>query len=108
MTGKNTAVVDFAANGFTSASTARDYAFRRAAELTLERGYDYFLVENGSDKIQTTKSSGSVDCYSYGNTTNCYGNDGIEFNKPITTLYIRMFKGTTPDKTGYYDARYFK
>ena len=64
MTGKNTAVVDFAANGFTSASTARDYAFHRAAELTLERGYNYFLVENGSDRTKTTKSSGRVNCNS--------------------------------------------
>ena len=106
LTGKNTAVVEFNANGFTSSSTARSFAFRRAAELTLERGYDYFLVEKGSDMIDNSRTASTINCSSYGYSSNCTSNPGIRVRKPSTTLHIRMFKGSTPNKTGYYDASF--
>lgn len=110
MTGPNTAVVEFKGNGFTSATEARKLAFRRAAELTLERGYNYFLVESGNDRMKTETTSTNYNCnsYGYGNSlnTNCYGIGGFDIEKPRTMIQIRMFKGKTPDKAGYYDAKF--
>jgi len=110
MTGYNTAVVQFKGNGYTSATEANKFAFRRAAELTLEKGYDYFLVENGNDRMKTETTSTNYNCnsYGYGNSsnTNCYAIGGIDIEKPRTMLQIRMFKGKTPNTSGYYDARF--
>ena len=105
MTGNNTATVLFVANAFTNATTARKFALRRAAELTLLNGYDYFLVESSED-FTTTQTLNTINCTtSLGNTT-CNESEGGSWEKPRTQLDIRMFHGDVPNKTGYYDARY--
>ena len=110
LTGPNTAIVEFKGNGYLSSTTARKYAFRRAAELTLQNGFDYFLVEDGADTTKRYSTSGTTNCYTYGGAyglnANCYSTPGIEGEKPRTKLQIRMFKGKTPNKSGYYDARF--
>lgn len=40
--------VTFSGNGYTGASTVRAYALRRAAELAIEKGYDYFIILNNN------------------------------------------------------------
>ena len=46
--------VTFAGNSLTSRQTVENYLLARAAELTLQRGYDHFLiVDRGTDR-QTT------------------------------------------------------
>ena len=40
--------VSFAGNSKLSQAKARQYALRRAAELTIEQGFDYFIVTNES------------------------------------------------------------
>ena len=40
----NTAVVNFDGNRFTSPSTLRAYLLYRCAQVTIENGYDYFII----------------------------------------------------------------
>jgi hypothetical protein len=106
MTGPNTATVEFQGNGFINASKTKRHAMRRAAELTLERGFDYFLVESGGDYTKNVTIQPSVSCNTYGRNTSCYPVGGGSVSKPRTQLDIRMFNGKTPNESGYYDARY--
>ena len=106
ITGNNTAVVTFKSNAFTDEVTTRKYAMRRAAELTLENGYDYFLIEGGGDYSKEGTTSSSVNCYTIGYNVTCDEIGGYSYSKPRTTLSIRMFNGQTPNQTGFYDARF--
>ena len=106
MTGPNTATVEFQGNGFTKSTTTKKFAMRRAAELTLQRGFDYFLIEGGNTSTKEVEMSGTIQCNSYGNTTSCNEIGGGSVSKPSSSLDIRMFRGKTPNQTGYYDARY--
>ncbi len=105
-TGQNTATVYYKSNAFTSMSETRQNAMRRAAELTLQRGYDYFFIESDSQYVKKQEFSGTIQCNSYGYSTTCNNIGGGTFRKPRVQISIRMFKGSVPNQTGYYDARY--
>jgi len=107
LTGQNTATVYYKSNTFTSMSDTRRFAMRRASELTLSKGYDYFLIENDNQYLKKETYSGSVQCNTIGFSTTCNNVGGGSFTKPRVQLNIRMFSGTVPNKTGYYDAKYF-
>lgn len=47
--------VTFAGNSLTKRETVEDYLLFRAAEVTLQRGYDYFLVVEKDTERKTTK-----------------------------------------------------
>jgi hypothetical protein len=49
--------VSYMANMYTSPSTATDLALLRAAELTLEKGYDHFAIVNGADAVQVLQQT---------------------------------------------------
>jgi len=112
--GVNVADVYFQGNGFTDKGVVKRYALRYAAELTLNSGYDYFLLERegGESQTETTRMPATVttDCYQIGFTTDCYSNvsggQNLTFNKHTSALRIRMFQGQTPNQTGYYDAAF--
>ena len=106
MTGPNTATIDFKGNAFTSASVARKFTMRRAAELTLQMGFDYFLVENANNHTKTVKMASNIQCNTIGYSTTCNDYGGGTMDKPRSSLDIRMYKGKTPNQTGHYDARY--
>ena len=106
MTGRNTATVSFKSNAFTSMEDTRRYALRRAAEITLSNGYDYFLIENDNQYVKNETFSGTVNCTTFGYSTTCNQSGGGSFTKPRVQLDIRMFNGSTPNETGYFDARY--
>jgi len=106
MTGPNTATVDFKGNGFTQATVARKFAMRRAAELTLQMGFDYFLVENANNSTKQVKMGSNIRCNTIGYSTTCNDYGGGTIEKPGSSLDIRMYKGKTPNQTGHYDARY--
>jgi hypothetical protein len=77
-------LVNFRGNGYTSTEKAYRFALYRCAELTVQAGYDYFVVfdEKGEKK----------DAYVI--TQSRY----IEtISKPRVTLNIKMFKGKKPD-----------
>jgi len=46
--------VFFAGNGFTGRQRAQDFAFLRAAELTLNHGYEYFVIVQSDTSIATS------------------------------------------------------
>jgi len=76
---KDTYFVTFRGNGFTSAETVQSYTLRRSAEITLNKGYKYFIIVNGgttvnSQVVQTpttiqTQSSGIFQGNGYGHTS---------------------------------------
>lgn len=75
--------VIFRGNGFTSSDLVQSYVLRRSAELTLNKGYKYFLIlDSGTDVnrevVQTpttvhTNTYGTMQGAGYG-TSSYYGN----------------------------------
>ncbi len=76
--GDNLFQVRFEANGFTPAARASDFALLRSAEVTLERGFNFFVITNG-ESIRTV-SVGAVNNVAY------------VVEKPSTTNLILCFK----------------
>ncbi len=76
---KDTYFITFRGNGFTSAETVQSYTLRRSAELTLSKGYKYFVIVTGGTSVNTqvvrtpatiqTQSFGSFHGNGYGNTS---------------------------------------
>ena len=84
--------VSFSGNMKLTQAKARQYALRRAAEVTLNNGFDYFMVEENQDISHAFVS----------------GNDGdiIGGSKPEAILNIHCGKGKKPENTqGAYDAQ---
>lgn len=88
-----TVSVNYLTGASADPGTARDYALYRCAEITLERGFDGFVVLKGG----AFSTSGR-----YGTTTS-------------STIVMRLFKGATPDRSalpagaqGVYEARAVK
>src|SRR5262245_5036048 len=53
--------LSFSGNSSTELQTVKKYVLYRAAELTLERGYDYFVImDRGLDTTQEYRVSGPV------------------------------------------------
>lgn len=57
--GENRYRVTFAGNSFTSSDQVQDYTLLRAAELTIQKGYDWFSVAN-RDTATIEDSTGDV------------------------------------------------
>jgi hypothetical protein len=79
----NTAQVSFRGNRFNSPEMLQSYLLRRCADITLENGYNYFVLTRG--------------------ITNMYGEKGETEYSASTT--IQMFKGAKPESDAHaYDA----
>ncbi len=117
--------VSFKGNAFVSKEKAQDYLFLRCAEVTIDNGFDYFIILDEDDyenigsyttpthiKSQST-TTGNVN-YSgniYGNSiygTGTYsgqtrgratvtGGQTLNFSKPRSTCVIKCFKGQKPE-----------
>lgn len=103
--------VTFEANGYTRQSTTVRYAMLRCAELTLEQGYNYFVIVNKEAYSQGAGviSSGSFNASSstLGNSTLTTGNmSGLSamISYPTADQTIMMFK-EKPEGVLSYDAR---
>lgn len=83
--------VSFLGNAKLTQAKARQYALRRAAEVALSNGFDYFIVEENQD-ISHAFVSGSNGNVSGG-------------SKPEAILSIRCGNGTKPQNINSYDAR---
>lgn len=106
--------VNFRSGSDVSAVQAHDLALRRAAELTLERGYDWFEVTGrftepatGGGGPRFSLGLGGAD---FGNASAVGGGVGVGFGGRsqtgyVTTLEIVMGKGPRPDNVNAYDAR---
>src|SRR5271156_2424289 len=79
----NTAQVSFRGNRFNSPEMLQSYLLRRCADITLENGYNYFVLTKGISNIR--------------------GPQGETEDSASTT--IQMFKGVKPESEAHaYDA----
>jgi len=114
---QNTFSVSVDTNGFTSQQTTSMHAFYRAAELTVEHGFDYFVIADDastSTLVATampgdTLGSTAGAVYSAptsGRTPTTYAPTTVAPVFPNSTLIIRTFKGSKPERAlNTYDAR---
>ena len=105
--GDNVYQVAFSGNAYVSASKVADFALLRSAELTLEKGFRYFVIVDNAHRETTGVIRTPMTTYAstYGNTTtyNTYGGVGSSYSKPSNTNTIVCFKDK-PDGFAY-DAR---
>ena len=99
-------------NGFTDPDTIGRYVMRKAAEETVDDGYDLFIVLSSEDRTRTgsfytpgsatTTASGSTDYVgnsAYGNATartTYLPPQAHRFVKPGEAVTIKMLKGPKP------------
>ncbi len=96
--------VSFRGNGYTSKERASDFNLLRSAELTLEKGYRYFIIVDSQESVKLstyttpTISDTDINVYQSGNhfygdaTTTTYGGQTYIYSKPSTTNTIICFK----------------
>jgi hypothetical protein len=105
--------VTFAGNDLTPAETVQNYLLYRAAEVTLDRGYDYFtMVDRNLDRSTTYWGSGPSTYLGtgLGRRSGGFIGFGTSTARPIDsyTAYadVVMFRGEKPqDDVNAYDAR---
>ena len=107
-------------NGIGSPGPVADFALLRAAELTLEQGYDWFEVTQRyidgrpgsagglrpSVSVGFGSSSGRYGGYRYSGSSTGVG-VGLNFSGPSptsTVLEVRLGRGERPDRGEVYDA----
>lgn len=118
----NTVRVNFQGNGFTSKEKVETYTMLRCAELTVQNGYDWFLVMNQDTEGQDTQvhsgsynssgTTGGASISEYGtvstwSSTSGYTSPSSTFGirKYNSALVIKMFTGEKPsDAMHGYDA----
>lgn len=107
-------VVTYSGNGFTSSEDAIRYTLLRASELTIQNGYNYFIILNSADRTSSENysntyenASGSAKAYNYSNYSSAQFNGSASSStysgtivKPGMTISIKCFK----DKFQYDDA----
>lgn len=111
--------VHFRGNGYTSKSRAESFTLLRSADLTLQSGFQYFVIVSASSDIKEvsswtapTTSTTNATATRSGNmvsgtaTTTYHGGSTQIISKPSSTNTIVMFK-TEPQGHGLvYDARF--
>lgn len=100
--------VSFRGNGYTARQRASDFTLLRSAELTIENGFNYFVVIDASQYTKNssfttpTTTYGSATAYgntAYGSATT-YGGQTFHVTKPRATNTIVCFK-EKPDGFSY-------
>lgn len=114
--GENVFRVSFRGNGHTSTERAADFSMLRAAEITLENGFKYFIVVDSKDDAslstfttpttsQTTASAYGVGNHAYGTAyTTTNGGNTFIISRPRVANTIVCFKEKPEDKGIVYDA----
>lgn len=106
--------ITFAGNSITPRQTVENYLIYRAAELTLQQGFDYFVLTDESTSAETRYRH---DFGGWGGWGPYYwyprGSIGMHTSSPETefeaTASILMFKGPKPaDERKAFDAREVK
>jgi hypothetical protein len=106
--------VSFRANADLKAPQVEDMALRRAAEIALENGREWFLVVNRFTDLAGGSSGGSGTSVGIGGSSGSYGSSsgvGIGFSfspdtrRYETTLEILLGSGAKPTSPDAYDAR---
>lgn len=111
--------IAFTGNASTPRQTVENYMLYRAAELTINSGFDYFML-TGNDTEARTRYSESISAYGgpgWGWGWGGYRRSGIGFGvstaTPVTDYQaqaiVLMFKGKKPEQDpSAYDARAVK
>ncbi len=111
---ENTFSISVDTNGFTSQQTTSMHGLYRAAELTIEHGYDFFVIvsdaQNPTGMSMAMPGSSNTTINSYGSrataTTTYTPGVIVPVVFPNSTLTIKSFKGSKPvDNPRAYDAR---
>jgi len=108
--GESAFEVRFQGGAFDSQERASDFALLRAAELTLEKGFKYFIIDNDENTQETgvfsTPVWSSTTHTFAGSTTNYYGGNTYSVSEPASRKVIVCFK-EKPDWPGLvYDAQF--
>lgn len=112
--GPNQWRITAAGNAYTDADTISDFAMRKAAETTLEQGYEWFGIVSSEDRTRselgsfTTPSTTNFSASQFGNTVSgtstTYGGGTSVYSmtKPGRSMVIEMGRGQRP--RGAFDA----
>ena len=92
--------VTFKGNGYTHREKASDLALLRSAEITLLKGYSYFIIvdSNYNPSVSTyttpttTNTTGTINGSTYSGTSSTNGGNTYVIVKPSNTNTIMMFK----------------
>ena len=105
--------ISFAGNAATEAERAHNFSLLRAAEVTIENGYKYFIVSEGGTKIETSthttplssNTRGYVDGFGNVSATTTYsGGQTFTYNKPTNSITIQCFRDKPETSNLVYDA----
>jgi hypothetical protein len=102
---EDTAQITATGNALVDVDTIQQYALRRAAEETVNDGFDLFRIVGDADRTSSGYETGS---FSTGNRRGAWGfGYSMPVVKPGQTITIRMLKGPRPDPMpdGEFDAR---
>ncbi len=111
---ENVFKVSFKGNGFTARDKAADFVLLRSAEVTLENGYNYFIIidakefSKNSTYTEPTTTYGTATAYgntAYGTSTS-YGGPTYNISKPRASNTIILFK-EKPQQFSY-NAKFIK
>ena len=106
--------VSFRANSDLKGPQVEDMALRRAAELTLQNGYQWFQVVSRDTDLAGGSYTPSGPTVGIGGSTGSYGSGlgvGLGFNfgsdnrQYQSTLEVLMGRGTKPAEPNAYDAQ---
>ena len=116
----NTFQIEFRGNGYTPRSTVERYLLRRAAEVTVANGFDFFIVVSGNADVRsaTLNTPGSYQSTTTGfatvsgqtafgaATTGTYTpGQTIRIMRYGATALTKTFQGEKPEELSVYDAR---
>lgn len=89
--------VHFSGNGYTSSNTVKAYLLRRCAELTIEKGYKYFIIKGSSSEVSSStiggnscSTKGNYNMRNYNSRTTCSAPRQV--NKHLNTYVIKIYK----------------
>lgn len=94
--------VTVSGNGYTSTNRAEEIALLRAAELTLEKGFERFAVVGGG---VSQEYAGTTPVYANRIGNSVFVTGGDEVRKPNGTITVRFIPKTDPAFASAMDAR---
>ena len=110
--------VTFTGNGYTRKLHAEDFALLRSAELALEKGYNFFTLNDSNSSIETSSFTTPSTSHTTGNAyrsgnyiygsarTQTYGGQNIVVSRPSTTNLVVMFMEKPKTEGMVYDANF--
>jgi len=83
--------VTFKGNGHTDSETVSDYALLRAAELTINHGYNYFVIADAKDSTSTGYAAVPGQVRTTGNYNAYTGGYIVPIEKARSSIVIKCF-----------------